>query len=70
MRSHTFNMRAFIEVAPDTFVSVGDLASSPDHVVGAIAVLRDQLRDVLHDLAPVFGAGTLLALCGEVIAEE
>jgi hypothetical protein len=61
-------MRAFIEVAPDTFMDVRKL--SPDHMVAAVDIVRDQLREVLGGLAPVLGHDVLLRVCREVLDED
>jgi hypothetical protein len=64
------NYRQYIEVAPGEFVSVNDLHKSPKDMVGAIEVLRKQLRGMLGGLAPVLGADVLLTVCREVLDED
>src|SRR5262245_35993706 len=62
--------RKYIEVAPGRFVDFAKLHKSPEDMVGAVELLRGQLREVLGGLAPVLGPDVLLKVCREVIDED
>lgn len=68
MRSQS--LRAFVEIAPDCFVSHERLALDAEALAGAAAMLKTDLRKAIGGMAPLMGEDTILKLCREVMAED